>query len=478
MTLQERFISRLLWNWGAPAVQTVTAIAMLPVITAVLGPAEIGAFAVVMSAAALIAAVSGMGSTYLLSAHYPTAEPAERRALVSTMICVSVAIAALAGLAGVASWPLLVASWPAIADIPVTSVALAMAATVAAAPWIIALDTLTLRGQARPFAAVGALQAVLGAGVTTVGLHVLDLGLTALFVSTLAVSLLAGMAGLLLLRRDLAPRISGRWLIECLRVGPIMSGAHILETLHNAIERMMLTSTVGLAALGLYAHSQQYRNMAQIGVKGLARSVWPVSLDEARSPQASYALTNRAWQTMTVGVTFIGVFCAFIAEDIVRLLTHGKFTAAAPYITLWMIYILVQNTGKPQIAALYANQRGVALGWIGQGAGAFGILLLLLLIPWAGLAGAFAALFLQQLSRRVAVHYYAGRVAPTPFQDGWAVAGGGLILGAFLVNRLVGESFASRSAVAAVCLAAVALIGLPVLRDALSFFRARPTANP
>ena len=96
MTLQERFISRLLWNWGAPAVQTVTAIAMLPVITAVLGPAEIGAFAVVMSAAALIAAVSAMGSTYLLSAHYPSAEPAERRALVSTMICVSVAIAALA----------------------------------------------------------------------------------------------------------------------------------------------------------------------------------------------------------------------------------------------------------------------------------------------------------------------------------------------------------------------------------------------
>lgn len=101
-----------------------------------------------------------------------------------------------------------------------------------------------------------------------------------------------------------------------------------------------------------------------------------------------------------------------------------------------------------------------------------------MLIPWAGLAGAFAALFLQQLSLRVAVHYYAGRVAPTPFQDGWAVAGGGLILGAFLVNRLVGESFASRSAVAAVCLAVVVLIGLPVLRDALSFFRARPTANP
>ena len=477
MDLEQTFISRLLWHWGAPLFQATVAFAMLPVITAILGPADIGVFALVTAIAGLVAAVSGMGSTYILSAHYPTLDGPGRRGLVSTVLALAVTVALLASVVVMALWHPLSARWQAVAGVPSSWIALALATSVAGVPWTIATDTLMLRGGARRFALIGVTQSAVGAGVTTVCLYTFDLGLTALFVSALAVSAVAGVAGLIFLRDELALRIERRWLIECLRVGPIMGGGHLLETVHTVVERVLLSSTVGLAALGLYAHSQQYRNMVQIGVKGIARSVWPVSLEEARTPQNRFDLTNRAWRAAALAITAGGLIASFLARDIIALLTHDKFTAAAPFVALWMAYVLVQNMGKPQAAVLFSAQKGTALGWIGQGTRAFGIVLLFVLVPVAGLAGAFIALFAQQIAIRVAFHLCARRVAATPFQDGWFIAGCAVIATAYVAATTVDLALPARAALCAGFLCAFALSGHTVLRDMFAFARSRVAIN-
>jgi O-antigen/teichoic acid export membrane protein len=257
-----------------------------------------------------------------------------------------------------------------------------------------------------------------------------------------------------------------------------MGGGHLLETGHKVVERTLLGSTVGLVTLGLYAHSEQYRNLVQVGLKALARSIWPISLREARVDRYGFDLTNRAWRAAAIAVASVGILAAFLAGDVIALLTHDKFTNASPYVALWMAYVLIQNMGKPQSAALFSAQKGVALGWIGQGTRAFGILLLFVLVPTAGILGAFIALAAQQLAMRILLHVYAHKVGATPFQDRWIVIGCGIIGIALTIALTANLSLASRIVLSVGFLFVLALSGQSVVRDVFAFARKRVAVNP
>jgi hypothetical protein len=158
-------------------------------------------------------------------------------------------------------------------------------------------------------------------------------------------------------------------------------------------------------------------------------------------------------------------------------LTHDKFTAAAPYVALWVAFILAQCTGKPQTAVLFVERRGLAIGGAGLAVRAAGIALLAVLVPAAGIAGAYATLFAQHVALRIAYHLQVRRYGTVPFQDGWAIAGCVAIGVALLADRSLEASFAMRSVAFVGAVAIMGLMGHAMFREIVLLVRQSRSAG-
>jgi O-antigen/teichoic acid export membrane protein len=200
------------------------------------------------------------------------------------------------------------------------------------------------------------------------------------------------------------------------------------EAAHQVIERSILGLRSGLSDLGIYTHSQQYRAIANMPISAVANSTWPVTLSDARADRGDFIRTKLAWNAVYLLLTCIGLAFATLGSHLIALLTHDKFTEAYILASLWIVYLLVQNTGKPQTGVFYARGAGGQFAQIQTMSMAGGTILLFMLVPNLGIYGAFMAAFVQQIALRVGVHIGARRLKKTPFQDHWAIVGTVLVL--------------------------------------------------
>ena len=76
----------------------------------------------------------------------------------------------------------------------------------------------------------------------------------------------------------------------------------------------------------------------------------PVSLDEAKETNRHFARTGRITDVLFLGITAFGVALALFGRMIIGMLTHDKFSDAAPYAALLVGVVLVQISGGPQYA--------------------------------------------------------------------------------------------------------------------------------
>lgn len=163
-------------------------------------------------------------------------------------------------------------------------------------------------------------------------------------------------------------------------------------------------------------------------VGAVANSVWPITLAYARSGDRDFLRTRIGWNATHLMLAAIGVGMATLGAHLISLLTHDKFTEAYVLATLWIVYLIVQNTGKPQTAIFYAFGAGATYARIQAFAMLCGTGFLVFLVPAIGMYGAFCAALAQQLIMRIAVQRFARAIRPAPFQDQWAIAGAALIL--------------------------------------------------
>ena len=155
----------------------------------------------------------------------------------------------------------------------------------------------------------------------------------------------------------------------------------------------------------------------------MAYSVWPDSLDEARYGDSQFRKTKQAWDVVVLFISGAGLFFAAFGEDIIALLTHDKFTEAYVLAALWMVYLLVQNTGKPAIAMAYAKEQGVLLQVLLVMSTVLAILLLLVLVPVVGIYGAAAAALGNVVTFRLLIYIGISRRYGVPFHDKNAIKG-------------------------------------------------------
>lgn len=439
--------------------QAALSVAVLPVSTFFLGPADFGLFALLSSITGLISVLATLGSSYLLARHYPIVDEGERIKLISSLTWIGL-------LVGVLSGALVLAAWPFIARMtfewnPEQSwlAAIAVAAMLLSLPWAIAGDVIRLAGRARVYAAAMIGQSLASALALLLCLLAFERGVESLFIASISGAVVLFAGALYTLAPYLRAVADRHYAIELFSVARRFLLSSMAEALHQVLERAMLTARGGLGQLGLYSHSQMYRAAAAMPVSAVSDTAWATTLAEARADRGDFTRTGMAWRAAHLWLTAAGLLLAALGSHLISLLTHDKFTEAHAVAALWAIYLLVQNSGKPQTALFYAHGHGVTYALIQGGAMVCGTALLFVLIPPFGMYGAFVAALAQQLLMRTGVQLRARRIKPSPFQDGPALAGTVLIAATLAVKVSFGGDVATDVAILGVALSVFAVLG-------------------
>ncbi|MEK6542930.1 MAG: oligosaccharide flippase family protein, partial [Elusimicrobiota bacterium] len=416
--------------------QGFAALITLPLYTYILGPAEFGAFALIASMTGIATAVITSGWLFLLSSDYLKISQQERGRLASTIVILGLCQGLLLSALYLLTLPYMQRLWPEIAAAPRLALYLAIAEMLLGLPWAAALTILVLENRAASYALIMTAKSLLGITATLFALYILRSGMLALFVGA-ALSAAASCAGAIwVLRGYIGSLPSWRWAREALRLTLTASPVNLLESLHVISERFLLTSTLGLSQLGIYSHSQQYRQLANMPVGALQKSMQSTLLAEAREPRLDFNKTRQAWEPAYLALTIAGICLATCGQDVIRLITHDKFTAAAPWAALWMAYLLIQNSAQAQMGLLYANKNDRLRLKIMATSMSLGIAALFLAIPRWGIAGAVICAFLQQILIRSWLHLSTGKHYDLPRTNAWIISGTALIVLALIATAL------------------------------------------
>lgn len=403
--------------------QGIIAIVILPITTRILGPAEYGVFALLTSLAGLGTVLSSAGVGYVIAAHYQVIVGDEKKKLVSSALVTGTLIGFLFCVAVLLFWSVITATWDVFSGIPIKTIYLSLIAMMLALPWTLSLDAITLDGRAKLFAMTLILQSVVNAAVVIFSLYALKADLLSLFFGWVAGSAVVCISTCIALWKNITFKSSLKWIHEILKIGFVTVPASLFENVYALAERILLSLHVGIYQLGIFTHSQQYRTIAMMFVKAGDRTVVPITLAEARAEEPNFINTKKTWDIMYIFLALAGMASATIGKYIISLLTNSKFTEAYIFVVFWMIYLLIQNTGKPHTGILIARNQGPSYALMQIVALTVGLVVLFFSVSRIGAYGAVTALFVQMITFRVFIQIKVRALQAIPFQDWWVILG-------------------------------------------------------
>lgn len=440
---------------GSAAISFLT----LPLTTNILGPRAFGAVAVVGALVAVGGAFATLGTSFVIYRHLPQASADEANRLIGTLCWVGVAVAAAWGLVATAGFVGLRPWLPALQQVPVVGFALALAAMLLSPFWAVTMDVLTAQQRAGLFARALLIQAFVTASITLACLYWFDLGTVSLFAGNFAGTAVLFAASAAVLRARMRPRIDRTWALKLREMAVANAGAQASETGYTLAERFLLSRFSGLQTLGLYAHSQRYRDVTQLAVKAVGRGALPLGLEEARDPEGDFPSTRATWAAVYVVIAAAGAVAASAGDVLLSVLTHGKFTSAYVFLGPWFVFVLLQNAARPEFATLFALGEGRTVARVNLWTNTAALALLLVLVPWLGAPGAAAAAIAQVGMNRVAIARAARRYRPTPRHDRWVARGIVIITLAVVTKEVLQPAWPGSVLLAAVWGGLTVLIG-------------------
>ena len=391
MTLRRNtllFFSSTLINGGL-------SFAVLPLTTRLLSASDYGRLGALAAIATAIGGFCATSQGYLFPSTYPTASALRRKELVSSAL---VAVAGMSALGVSLMWAVvaLLGTWIGVGDDFTTKEILLAAMIIpGSAFWAVGSDIFTLSGRADRYAMVAISQGVVQSAATLLCLYGLGLDGISLFLGSAIGNLLAILLSIFHLRDDIGPHIAFGEIAHHLRTGATAASANLTELLYPALERWLLVGYRSLEVVGIYGHAQSYRALTNSAVKSMGRSIWPTSLEEARSGTLSFPETLRIWRLGQFLVVAVGIGFAAIGDIFLNLLTNGKFVAAHTVVTALFAILALQHSGKAEVALLFAQQRVKALATLTAVANIAAMVAAIACIPFLGVWGAVAALLVQ-----------------------------------------------------------------------------------
>jgi O-antigen/teichoic acid export membrane protein len=395
----------------------------LPLTTLVLGPADFAMFSLVASFSALAMSLSQMGSGFLVTQRFRHGSREEQCRLVTTLtalvFCSSLLFASLL----IGAFLVVHDAWSVTAGITFSMVALIALERIGASIHMLAASISSFGNMPGYYSFVTITKSVVAAAVTLTALFIFDMHVMALFVGYAAGGVAALIGSLAILSRYFKASIDRSTIKDALYLGSWSTLAFLTVQARLTVERVLLTKYTGLHDLGLYAHAQQYQSLVTLGSRPIQSAVAPVSLDETKEDKQRFDRTGRTSNFVFLGVTIFGVALAMFGRLIIGMLTHDKFSDAAPYAALLVGVMLVQLSGRPQFFFLMQSGRGRYISLSSSLAAIAAMLTLFVLVQFFGLAAAVCASYIQYLIFRVATGIDPHRSVSLPFQDRGVIAG-------------------------------------------------------
>jgi len=437
-------ISRASVNLASSILQGILALALIPMATFVLGPEDYGVFGMAVVAAALVAAACETGSAYVLYGSYSALNEPGRARLQSTLIALALFLGLLATVVILLIWPLLAHHVPLLSQLTRSETWLLCLTIPLKTIWSIMNPILIVRGRSEWLAASLLIQSVVNMLVILVCLYLIETGRSALFWGHSAGLLACMVVPMILLHRSLWAPIEMRWLRQVYGVALGAWIAGLVENARATLESALIVKAVSGEALGNYNHARIYQGLMTHGANAFANVLWPIALKEAQLANSRFSRIRPIWDLVYAGLTCVGIGAVFLGDELVRLLTHGKFVQAGAWLPWLVVYVLLQNAGKPVTAILYAEKKGNLYSKIRISIVLMAMLVLMLLVPSYGVEAVLVVAIAEMLATRVWLTIAARCVGIVPFQDQWVVVGCLMIVLSWYVDHSFDLSTADR----------------------------------
>lgn len=449
---------------AASIVSKLIAVALLPLYTRYLTPADYGAAEVMFAAVVAASIVVRLGVIEAVLRFYYKAGEAPDRVVASSFA----ALFWLATAAALLALPFAGPISEALLDRPAAD----LARIAIGGLWVLTLHEylltlFRLEERARAFFAVTIANVLVAIALTVVLVVAAGEGARGLLLGSYA-SGAAFVLGLVAVhRRRLSLRLDRPLLRRMLRFGlPTMPAELSLYAL-NFVDRIVIVRFVGLAEAGLYSLAVKFAQAVNVLVRGF-QLAWPplaYSIRDDEEARRAYAAVV-TW--FLAGAAFVVAGMWLLARWIVRALAAPEFfqsyeavgllSAAVTLYALYMVLLVILGrTGRTEfnfpatLAALVAN---VGLN--------------LLLVPPFGIVGAGAALAASYLVVVALMYGFTQRLFPVPYE--WGRLARVVLAAAGLVA--LGELLLPTEGLAGLALRTLLWLAYPALLWASGFFTA------
>ena len=384
---------------------------MLPLLTAMLTPADFGRIELLSSAAEIGALFAGAG---LVDTAYRFASgggPAGRRAA-AEILCLAALIATIGVALALVFAPALARAMP----LPVTANQIALLGVAVALEALIAVPLAWMRmhGRAGRYAATTALRTTAQAGLVAV-LVIAGWGVSGVLAGGAIAA--AGAAGLLALGQVrecgvvFKPAGWGRFL----GYGMPLAAGGLASFVLGTADRWLLAGAVPAASLGLYALAAKISLIAALLTQPFELWWYPRRIALLSAPGG----LEQSARTVTTGIVLTVLAAAGAAAGgplLIRLLTPVAYHPAAAYIPWLAVALALQSLGSLVNVGCYHRETGARPMMVNGIAAAVALAAYLLLIPAHGVWGAVAATVLAQAVRFALFFVLSQRAVRVPLR--------------------------------------------------------------
>jgi O-antigen/teichoic acid export membrane protein len=413
---------------AASILSKVIAVALLPLYTRYLSPADYGAAEVMFAAIVSASIVVRLGLIEALLRFYYQDDEDPARVVSSTFA----GLFWFATIGALVALPFATPISEALLDRPATDLARISIGGL----WVLTmfefmLTTFRLEERARAFFVTTILNVLATIGVTVVLVVGAGEGARGLLLGSYATGGAFVLALIFAQRRRLSLRFDRALLRRMLRFGLPTMPAEASLYLLNFVDRIIIVRSAGLAEAGLYSLAVKFAQAINVLVRGF-QLAWPPLAYSIRDDDEA----RRAYATI---VTLFVAGCAFVVTGmwlfsrwIVRALAAPEFfgsykaiglisTAVTLYALYLVLVVILGRTGRTgfnfpaTLAALVTN-----------------VVLNLILVPPLGIVGAALALVASYLVVLALMYGFTQRLFPVPYQ--WGRLGRVALISAVLVG--------------------------------------------
>ncbi len=439
------FFFRVSINTVANVAQGFTGVILIYFATNILDPNDYGIFGIASAILGLATSLCEIGASYVLYSKYYVLDVVERARLQSTLLIVAFFLGLLLSIIIILIWPILTSAINFLSHLTKTEFILMLLLIPLKTLWGIVSPLLIVRSHSVSLAISLLTQTAINAIVVLVCLYEFQTDRAALFWGHSFGLLACLLVSFISLGSSIWVRPKLIWLYEVKRVALRAWFSGVVENVRGALESFIVAGVVGTFALGNYNHARTYQTLLTQSSNAFGNVLWPIALNEARNTESGFKRIQRPWDFVYVALTCFGIGSVLFGYELINMLTHGKFLLAASWLPWLVIYVLLQNSGKPATAILFAFDKSNVYSEVRIISLFMGMIGLVIFVPFYGVAAVIGILIVEIVLTRLLVFHFAKKYSNVPFQDHWVLIGVGLILGLWFLSQLINLNLLHRA---------------------------------